>query len=174
MELDEILPDGSDSWKISKGQLLYKKYIWLPAFVSAEDGNYVFLDRRMHKAIIKLVARLVDLGIDFSCVSPDFASPKGIDRWKQLNIEHCLRAYASKEFFRGFEKIGFDLIKNMVDWTEREGCYDSIKECYEKIRKEVCRSYYDYYSNKHVFDYEEEIRDAFDRIYREIQINRIL
>lgn len=174
MELDEIVPEPSASWKVSKGQILYKKYLWLPV-CSISDGHvYVFLDRRMHKAVIKAIKRLMDLGAEFSCVSPDFASPKGVVDWQDHNIEHCLRAFASKEFFQAFDKIGFDLIKNMVDWAEREGCFDSIKGCFEHVKKEVGRRYYDYYAHKDIYDYPPEIRDAFERIYRDIQISRIL
>jgi len=174
MELDSIVPDRSDAWKVSKGQLLYKKYVWLP--VCADDAGHiiVFLDRRIHKAVIKVVKRLMQLGVEFSCVTPDYASPKGLSDFYEKNIEHCLLSYASNEFFYGFEKIGFDLIKNMTDWAEREGCFEQIKESYLYIKKDVCRHYYDYYSKKDIYEYPQEIRDSFERIYRDIQINRIL
>ena len=174
MELNDIVPDRSDAWKVSKGRLLYKKYVWLPV-CAEEDGHIVlFLDRRIHKGVIKVVARLMSLGAEFYCVIPDYANPKGLVDFHEKNIEHCLMSYASKEFFYGFEKIGFDLIKNMTDWAEKEGCFDLIKECYAYAKKEVCRHYYDYYSKKEIYEYPPEIRDSFERIYRDIQINRIL
>jgi hypothetical protein len=174
MDLDRIVPDSSDSWKVSKGQLLFKKYVWLPICCEFDGHIVVFLDRRMHKAVIKVVKRLMSLGLEFSCMSPEFSSPKGVSDWQTHNIEHCLKSYASEEFFHGFERIGFDLIKNMTDWAEREGCFDEVKECYLNVKKEVCRHYYDYYSKKDIYEYSPEIRDSFERIYREIQINRIL
>lgn len=174
MDLDDIIPDRSDSWKVSKGQLLFKKYVWLPVCLIGEDRTYVFLDRRIPKAVIKVVARLMKLGAEFSCVSPEMANPKGVADWQSHNIEHCLRSHASSEFFYGFDRIGFDLIKNMTDWAESEGCFDEVKECYLSVKQEVCRHYYDYYSKKDIYEYSPEIRDSFERIYREIQINRIL
>jgi hypothetical protein len=174
MELDDIVPDRSDSWKVSKGSLLYKKYVWLPICSYDEDLLIVFLDRRMHKAVIKVIKRLMLLDVKFYCVCIDFSSPKGVLDFHEKNIRHCLLSYASEEFFNGFEKIGFDLIKNMTDWAEMQGCFELIKECYIEAKKEVNRNYYDYYSSKYIYEYPSNIRDNFDMIYREIQINRIL
>jgi hypothetical protein len=174
MDLNEIFPDNSGQWKVSKGQLFYKKYIYLPICRADGDVAFVYLDRRAHKAVIKAVAMLMEAGVEFYCLTPEMANPKGMSDFHEANIAHYLLAHSSEEFFRGFEKIGFDLIKNMTDWAEKEGCFDLIKECYDDAKKRVCRSYYDYYSRKDIFDYPQDIRDAFERLYRDIQISRII
>jgi hypothetical protein len=89
-------------------------------------------------------------------------------------IENYFRSYSNKYFFRGFNDIEFDLIYNMVKWTEKEDCFDLVKEIYDKTEKEVNRENYDYYSNRKYYEYDEDIRESFRGLYRDIQISKIL
>ena len=48
------------------------------------------------------------------------------------------------------------------------------EEGIEIVKKIVNEKRYDYYSNTKKYEYPQNIRDDFDRVYREIQINQIL
>jgi hypothetical protein len=175
MELSDLIPDGSAAWKVGKNQLTYKKYVNIPICYIGEDGVvYVFLDKRISKQVLKITKRLVWLGVEFYFTTPELSNPKGVEDHKNAIILHYFRSYIQKEFFEGFEMIQFDLIHNMTKWAGKEDCFNLIKENYEEIKKIVNRQEYDYYSNIKKYEYPQEIRDDFDRIYREIQINRIL
>ena len=124
--------------------------------------------------MLKLVKKLVDMKVEFYLITPELSRPKGLEDHKNAIIYHYFRSYIQKEFFDGFEKIEFDLIKNMTDWATKEGCFSLIKENYDAVKKIVNEKNYDYFSNINSYKYPQNIRDDFDRVYREIQINQIL
>ena len=68
----------------------------------------------------------------------------------------------------------FDLIHNMVKWTEKDNCFDLVKNNYESINKKVNTKHTDYYNNSEFYDFDKEIREDFQSLYRDIQINKIL
>jgi hypothetical protein len=173
-KLEDILPNSSSSWIISKEQILYKKYISLPICRKVDNYFIVFLDRRIYKAVLKLVSKLMKIGVEFYCLSPEASSPKGLVNYHSSYVTHYLRMYATNEFYYGFEKIGFDLIKNMTDWVEKENCFEVIRPCYDEVLSDVLTHYYDYYSKKDIWNYPKEIRDSYESLYRDIQINRII
>lgn len=174
MELSDLIPDGSAAWKVGKRQLTYKKYVNIPICFIEDDIVYVYLDKKIAKAVLKLVKKLVDMKVEFYLITPELSSPKGLEDHKNAIIYHYFRSYVQKEFFEGFEKIEFDLIKNMTDWATKEGCFSLIKENYDAVKKIVNEKNYDYFSNINAYQYPQNIRDDFDRVYREIQINQIL
>jgi hypothetical protein len=98
----------------------------------------------------------------------------GVENLNDTTVLHYLHSYSKKEFFNGFRKINFDLIYNLIKWTEKENCFDLVKENYEYMLKKVNHQDYDYYSNKSIYRYNEEIREEFRTMYREIVISKIL
>ena len=174
MELSDFIPDGSDAWKVGKHQITYKKYYNIPICYIEDDIVYVFLDKRIVNPVLKIVKRLVELNTEFYFTTPELSSPKGVEDHKNTIICHYFRSYIQKEFFDGFEGMQFDLMRNLVKWCDKEKCFPLIKKNYEEIKKTVNKQNYDYYSNIRKYQYPQEIRDDFDRVYREIQINQIL
>ena len=174
MELSDLIPDGSEAWKVGRKQLTYKKYVNIPICFIDGETIYVYLDKRIVKPVLKLVKKLESMQAEFYFMTPELSNPKGVERFHESVIHHYLRSYAQKEFFHGFSEIGFDLIHNMTRWAAREGCFPLIKEQYDEVKKEINRKSYDYYANKEIYEFPQEIRDDFDRVYREIQINQIL
>jgi hypothetical protein len=174
MELSDFIPDGSAAWKVGKNQLTYKKYVNIPICYIEDDIVYVFLDKRIVKPVLKITKKLIELDLEFYFTTPELSNPKGVEDHKNVIIYHYFRSYIQKEFFKGFEAMQFDLIQNMTSWANKEECFNLIKENYDEIKKVVNKQDYDYYSNIKKYQYPQEIRDDFDRLYREIQINRIL
>ena len=174
MELSDFIPDSSDAWKVGKKQLTYKKYVNIPICYIEDDIVYVFLDKRIVKPVLKITKKLIELDVEFYFTTPELSNPKGVEDHKNAIIHHYFRSYIQKEFFKGFEDMQFDLIHNMTTWASKEDCFHIIKKNYEEIKKIVNAQSYDYYSNIRKYEYPQEIRDDFDRLYREIQINRIL
>ena len=181
MDLNNLIPDKfrplhNPPW-IVKGQfVMFKKYEHIPTCFVENDIVYVFLDNRITKAIIKLVKHLMTLNIEFYFTTPELSNPRGIveEDYNDRVINHYLYSFAQIDFFNGFREIDFDLIDNMVKWTEKENCFDKVKANYELIHKKVQRKDYDYYSNKHTYEYVDEIREEFQSLYRHIQISKII
>ena len=175
MELNDLIPDGSAAWKVGKNQLTYKKYVNIPICYIGKDGVvYVFLDKRISKQVLKITKRLMWLGVEFYFTTPELSNPKGLEDHKNAIIHHYFRSYIQKEFFEGFESIQFDLILNLTKWTKRENCYNLIKENYEIVKKIVNRQNYDHYARVKKYEYDQILRDDYERLYREIQINQII
>lgn len=163
-------------WTIKGKFLMFKKYEHIPVCYIEDDIVYVFLDAKISKHIIKLTNQLIKKKIEFYFTSPDMSNPKGID-WLDYHddvIRHYLTSYSNKDFYYGFKKIGFDLIDNMVKWTERENCFDSIKPNLEVIKKIVAKKEYNYYSNESYYGYDEIIREDFNSLYRHIILSKFV
>jgi hypothetical protein len=111
-------------------------------------------------------------------LSPLLANPKfSITDEEALdhNMENYLTNYSQPQFYDGFQKLGFDFIENFIEFCDKEKSKYLIKDIYIKVNSKVQSSYYDYYQNKSIFLVErEDIRDAFNSLYREIQIYQLL
>ena len=174
MELNNIIPDNSSNWIVKGGFLFYKRLNLIPVCTIINDIYYVMLDGKCHKAILKLTKKIMKMDVEFYFTTPLLASPKSIENFNQKVVENYIHSYTNKHFFHGFKDIHFDLIHNMVKWTEKENCFDLVKEIYDKYKKVVSQEYYDYYSNRSFHQYDEEIREAFASLYRDIQISKLL
>jgi hypothetical protein len=175
MDLDNLIPDNNSNWVVRGKFLMFKKIEHIPVAYK-DDVVYVFLDNRITKSIIKIVKHLMSLGIEFYFTTPEFSNSKGIpeEDYNDKVIKHYLYSHAQIEFFKGFRNIDFDLIDNMVKWTEKENCFNLVKDNYELVHKKVLRKDYDYYSNKYTYEYVDEIREEFQSLYRHIQISKII
>ena len=175
MELSDLIPDNSSNWSVRNDFLMFKKIQNIPAcFISNDDIVYVFLDVRIYKQVLKLTSSLVDKKVEFYFTIPEISNPGGVEDLNDTTILHYLSSYSKKEFFNGFRKIDFDLIYNLIKWTEKENCFDLVKSNYEYMLKRVNHQNWNYYTNKKTFSYSEDIREEFRSLYRDIQISKIL
>lgn len=185
MELNDLIPDKfrplmNPKWLVKGQFLMFHHYENIPiAFIQNEtvETVYVFLDARISKAVLKLVSFLVEKKIEFYFTTPQLSNPKGIIRedFKNDVVQHYLRSYSNKDFFYKFKDIdNFDFIQNMISWCKKEDCFDLIKNNYEIINKQINKVHYDYYANKSYYEYDEDIREEFRTLYRDIQIGLIL
>jgi hypothetical protein len=174
MELDKLIPINNINWIVKGKFVMFRKYEHIPVCFVEDDIIYVFLDTKIPKQIIKITQHLIKLGVNFYFTTPELSNPKGIIDFENEVVKHYLISYTQKEFFYGFREIEFDLIHNMVKWTEKENCFELVKNIYESVNKTVSRKHFDYYTNKEWFDYDKEIRDDFQSLYRDIQISKIL
>jgi hypothetical protein len=167
------MPDRSNNWLIKKNTLFFKKHTNIPVCYIEDDVAYIFLDNKIHNKIIKLTKHLMSLNIEFYFTSPLLSSPK-MNKSNELIIECYLFAYSDEYFSKGFNDIGFDLIYNMVKYTEKEDCFNSIKDCFKRVEKIINKHYYDYYTRTENYDYSESVRESFIGLYRDILISKIL
>lgn len=173
MELNDLIPDKSTNWTVGKF-LMYKKYVNIPICYIDDNIVYIFLDGKIHKAIFKLVKHLIEMGVEFYFTTPRLSSPKFDDDLNETVIKHYLFSHSQLNFFDGFRNIGFDLINNMVKWSDKEDCYNLIKPNFDLVAKSVESISYDYFNNSTIYNYPEEIREEFRTLYRDIQLNKIL
>ncbi len=177
MELNDLIPEKfrpihNSNWIVKGKFLMFKKIEHIPIAYLEDDTVYVFLDVRIVKEVIRLVKYLVNSNIEFYFTSPKMSDPKGVDNYKDHIVSHYIYSYSNKEFFYKIRNIdNFDFIQNMVNWCKKEKCLDLIKINYDLISNRVSKESYDYYSNRSYFTYDEEIREEFRTLYRDIQIS---
>lgn len=177
MDLNRIIPNtNNQDWIANKNILFYKKYAKIPICYSLNNEIYIFINGKLHKEIIKLVKHLQSLNLEFYLTSPIYSNPKNKEIENDIVINEYLQTFIDEKYYDGFDKIGFDLVKNMVDWCSKVNCdYDTIKDCYEKFKIHVNKKWIDYYTNIHYYEVKrEDIRNSYNSLYREIQISRIL
>ena len=177
MELYELIPNNSTNWSVSSDFLFWKKYQRIPVcFIDVDKTVHIFLDNRIPKPVIKLTKFLIEKNIKFYFTTPELSHPSGIyeDEYVDILIKHYLLSYANKDFFNGFNNINFDLMKNMTDLLNKIGCIDKIKPIFDLVQKEVLRKGHDWYARVDYYDYNKAIREEFQTLYRQIQINQII
>jgi hypothetical protein len=175
MDLNTIIPNNDQNWIVKGDYLLYKKYSNIPIAYIDENIVYIFLDLKIIKALSKLIKHLVKNNIEFYFESPEFSNPSmDMIEYNDKILTHYLFAFANKNTYKEFAQIKFDLIKNMVNFCDKNKCHDLLKPCYDKVKKIVLSKTLDYYSGKDINNFSDEIREEFENLYRDIQINRII
>jgi hypothetical protein len=175
MDLDSIIPNNSE-WKVSKNRIFKKNIAWIPVFDVVEDNLiYIFLDIRMSKDILKVVKNLQKTDIEFYFISPLFADPGFRGDFNEVNINNYLKDYSKSQFYDGFDKIEFDFIGNLIEYCKKENCIELVKDIYLEVNKDVQNKFWDHYANKQYFKTKrEDIRETFNQLYRDIQLQQIL
>lgn len=173
MDLNKIIPNN-DNWSVSKGIIYFKKMQKIPVCILG-DEVLVILDNKIPKQVIELVKNLMKAGVEFYFTVTGAENPSGILDYKKEVIRNYLYSYANIKFYLGFNKIGFDLIKNLIDWSDKNDAWYLVKPIYEVVNKKIINhSYFDFYTQKEIYDYSFEIREEFRTLWREIQINKVL
>ena len=175
MDLDSIIPNNGE-WKVSKNRVFKKNIAWIPVFDIVDDNLiHIFLDLRMSKDILKVVKNLQKTDIEFYFISPLFADPGFRGDFNVVNINNYLKDYSKSQFYDGFEKIEFDFIGNLIEYCKKENCIELVKDIYLEVNKEVQNKFWDHYANKQYFKTKrEDIRETFNQLYRDIQLQQIL
>jgi hypothetical protein len=178
MDLDKILP-RKFKWQVKNNIVMAFKIAWLPIFKINGDYVDIFLDLRTSKQILPVVKNLQELKINFYFVSPLLANPgfKSFDddQYHEVNIRNLMNNYWKPQYFDGFKKIDFDVIENLINYTNKFKCAHLIKDIYEDINEYVQGSGYDWYTNReHFYVDRQDIREDFQSLYRQIKITEIL
>jgi len=178
MDLDKILPKNKEI-KISKDRVFIKNIAWLPLIeIISDNFLYIYLDLRLVNDVIKVVKNLQKTDYEFYFI-PTIMSDPGLrlsdDEYLSDIVRNYLRSYSRINFYNGFNKIGFDIIENMVKFCESQNCYHLVKDIYNDVNIDVQNQFFDFYSGKYKFEIEnEDIREEFKTLYRQIQLNRII
>ena len=173
MDLNKIIPNN-ENWSYSNGIFYFKKLQKIPICFINDDVFYILLENKIPKQVIELTKNLMKSDHKFYFTTPEAVNPSGVIDYKNEVLKSYFNSYSNKKFFIGFNKIGFDLIKNMINWSEENDAWHLVKPIYEDINKKIQKKNHDYYTRKDYYDYEFDIREEFRTLWREIQISKIL
>lgn len=173
MDLNKIIPSNKD-WSFSKGIIYFKKIQKIPICILIDDIPHIILENKIPRRVLELTKNFMKSGEEFYFTTPLATNPSGVFDFKNEVIRSYFNSYANIKFLHGFKRINFDLIKNLIDWSEKNDAWHLVKPKYEEINKKIQKSYYDYYQQKDCYDYDFDVREEFRTLWREIQINKIL
>jgi hypothetical protein len=139
-----------------------------------KDIPHILLENKIPKQVIQLTSILMNSGLEFYFTTPLASNPSGVLDYKREVITSYFNSYSNFKFLRGFNKIEFDLIKNLIEWVDKNDANELLKPVYEKINKSIQMGYYDYYQKKDIYGYGYDIREEFRTLWRDIQISKIL
>jgi hypothetical protein len=177
MELDKIFDKLNIEIDIRGNRVFVKKLVRIPlAEIISENKMLIYLDIKIPHTILKLVKQLQFHDINFSFISPVFSNPKSsVEYYHQKNIHTILYNYSNPIFWDGFNKIQFDITKNLVQYCTDNNCHELLKEEFDRVNEIVQQSWFDYYSKKRIYKIKrQDIRENFSTIYRDIQLNQLL
>lgn len=120
-----------------KNKVLVKKISWIPIYEKKDDQIWISLDYRISKYIYKIIKEFQKKNIDFLFTSPVFNNPSNsnLDIHEE-NIKNYLCSFIIEDFYFNFERIKFDLILNMLKYTNKMNCFEKIKPIYDELIKE--------------------------------------
>jgi hypothetical protein len=173
MDLNKIIPVG-ENWSLSKGVVYFKKLQRIPICMVIDDIPHIILENKIPKQVVELTKNLMKSGEEFYFTTPLAANPAGVENFDNEVVRSYFVAYSNTKFYLGFKKIGFDLIKNLIDWSEKNDTWYLVKPIYEEVNKSIQKKHYDYWQQKEYYDYDFDIREEFRTLWREIQINKII
>lgn len=173
MDLDKFIPNG-ENWSLSKGVIYFKKMQRIPLCMVIDDIPHIILENKIPKQVIELTKKFMKSGEEFYFTTPLSMNPSGVEQFKHEVIKSYFVSYSNIKFFHGFKKVGFDLIKNLIDWSEKNDAWYLVKSVYEDVNKSVQKKYHDYWQRKDYYYSDYEIREEFRTLWREIQINKII
>lgn len=173
MDLNKFIP-SDENWSLSKGVIYFKKIQRIPICMIIDDVPHIILENKIPKKVIELTKNFMKSGEEFYFTTPLAINPAGVEDFNSEVIRSYFISHSNIKFYVGFEKIGFDLIKNLIDWSEKNDTWDLVKPTYDEINKFIQKEYYDYWQKKKYYDFDYEIREEFRTLWREIQINKII
>lgn len=176
MDLNKLIPTKqrhNRDWSVTKQFVLFRKLHNIPVCYIEDDIVWIFLDLRIRRQIVDLIKHVIGLKVKFYFTHPEYSNP-GQDIENDKIPLHYFRCYADAKLYKDLNKIDFDFISNVVQFTKEFSDFETLKKSFYQVQKEVNKNWYDYYSQKHIWDYPDYIREEFRTLWREIQINNIL
>ncbi len=127
-----------------KNKILVKKISWISIYEKKDDQFWIYLDYRISKYIYRVIKEFQKKNIDFLFISPIFNNPfnnnlsvgDSFDVFHEENIKNYLCSFIIEDFYFNFERIKFDLILNMLKYTNKMNCFEKIKPIYDELIKE--------------------------------------
>jgi len=174
MDLNKIVPLNDNRWSVSDNIIYFKKLMKIPVLIVIDDIPHIILEGKLVRQVIQLTEILMGSGLEFYFTIPDSTNPSGVFDFESEVINSYFHSYSNRKFYLGFNKIGFDLIENLIKWCDKRGCWDLVKPIYDKVNKEIQRKHFDWWSKQEKYDYQKDIREEFNSLWRDIQINKIL
>lgn len=156
----------------SKNTILVRNIAWMPIYEKRGDMIWIYLDYRISKFIYKVIKEFNKRNIEFLFISPIFSNPssKNLD-FDSENIKIYLNSFIIEDFYFNFEKIKFDLIRNMIKYTHHRNCFEIIKPIYDDICSITKSRYYNW--GKTNLERNEVIKNRFYNLWREVILSNL-
>lgn len=175
MLLVDIIPHKlrNKNWGSNSKYLLIYKYVNIPVAFIKDDIVFIYFDVKIKKEVIEIIKHLVKNDIKFFLTNTDdtFISKDDLD---DKIIFNYLHKYSNEYFYDSINEIGFDVIKNMIE-------YARYKNCEHLIENEV-DIFIKYLNRRKVYNFDgsstsiirKDILNYFTNIHRSIKITQLI
>ena len=140
MDLSKIITGYN--WSYSKGIIYFKKIQKIPVCILIDDIPHIILENKIPKRVTELTKIFIRSEQEFYFTTPLATNPAGVFDFKNEVIRSYFISYANPKFLNGFKKINFDLIKNLIDWSEKNDAWYLVKPNYEELNKKIQKSWW--------------------------------
>lgn len=167
----------NNEW-IFKSNILYydNQIIKTPMLeIYKEDTIFLYLDLKNSRRVISLIKILKESPFDFYLVCPNFNDPKvKRSNWVNLSIKSYFDSFINNTMFLAYKDLDWDPIKNLIKFTKIFGNNQILLECYNRNKELVNKQSHDWTTGEYKYNYDEEVRDFYNSLYRDIQLQMIL
>jgi len=177
MDIELLIPDKDCNWVIKHNILYYRKLTLMPLVNKIDGLIFLNLDRRCTKAVIRLINHFKKKDIKFTFCDRFTITEKNI--WKE-HIDgiflNNLMVIEEEKIFNLIKSGELDYIKIICNFIKSYKCQKRFTKIYDQLKKEHFGSkWYDWYNKNHVYRVEnQEIRDYYDTLFREVKISLLL
>lgn len=174
MDIERFIPDNNQNWHVKHETLYFKKLGSIPILKKIDNIWFITLDRRVTRAIIKLIKRFIELEESFFFCDRMSINEKHIySEDLEGMIRNQLLALSDETFFKFISRSDFDYINNLTKFLNFYDCHKTFKSVYEKLKRDhFNKQWMDWYARKEYWQVNnEEIRDYFGILERQIKLN---
>ena len=174
MDIEKFIPESNNNWYVDHNTIYYFKGGSIPLFRNIDGLNFVSLDLRATKKVIKIIKRLTDLEIDFYLCDRVTIAEKHIHLEDLENIiKNYLFAISNEVFFEFIRSSDFDYIRNLTNFLNLYDCHPTFKRIYEYLKeRHFLQVWTDWYANiTHYTVKNEEMRDYYMILERQIKLS---
>jgi len=175
-EYSPIKKLSPDIWIWRENILYYQGIKLTPILEIYQDSIFLYLDFYQERQFSKLLKILNNSSFEFYLVTKELNDPKIKSlNWVDLSVEAYFMSLINHKFYHSYQKLNFDPIKNLLNFVKKWGTIELLWTAYDQVLLIVDQQKYDYITGTQTYKiWEEEIRDNFKGLKRDLQLQLIL
>lgn len=177
MDISLLIPDKDQNWVIKHNILYYKKFALIPLANYIDGDLYINLDNRYLMGVVRIIKHCQKMNIDFMfldylTITEKFISNENIDGIFSNN----LLSICEPKIFDLIKNNKINYIQIISSFIKLYNCHNRFIKVYDELNKEHFQaSWFDWFQHKiHYRVKNEEIRDYYDTLFREVKISLLL
>ncbi len=177
MDISLLIPDKDQNWIVRHNILYYRKFALIPLANYINGDLYINLDNRYLMGVVKLVKYCHKMNIDYMFLDYLTITEKFIPNENLDGIfSNNLLSICEPKIFSLIKNNQINYIEIICKFIKLYSCQNRFIKVYDELNKEHFQaSWFDWYDHKkHYRVKDEEIREYYDTLFREVKISLLL